>query len=85
MCPEHDGYLTIDAAQIAEFHALDVGPDVEVDTEAAPNDDVEPLHSGTVGRMAGKCVVSKTLPSQHRSRSQCPTWPNMRRTTFDSV
>ena len=41
MCPEHDGYLTIDAAQIAELDALDMGLDVKVDTEAAPNDDAK--------------------------------------------
>ena len=34
--PKHDGDLAINVSQIAEFDALDVGPDVEVDSEAAP-------------------------------------------------
>ena len=39
--PEDDGDLAIDVTQIAEFDALDVGPDVEVDPEAAPNNDAK--------------------------------------------
>ena len=39
--PKHDGDLAIDVSQIAEFDALDVGPDVEVDPEAAPQDYAE--------------------------------------------
>ena len=39
--PEHDGDLAIDVSQIAEFDALDVGLDVEVDPEAAPKYDTK--------------------------------------------